>query len=76
MNKLHRDGDKPAVIAQDGGLEWWIKAAKHRDHKKPAVITTSGKYEWWQNNTWLKWKQVTNFACSSARFMFVIAVLV
>ena len=39
---LHRDGDKPAVIYNDGTMFWYKEGKIHRDGDKPAVIYPDG----------------------------------
>jgi hypothetical protein len=34
---LHRSGDKPARIWQNGREEWWFNGALHREGDKPAI---------------------------------------
>ena len=47
-NKLHRnEKDGPAIIREDGEVEYWKNGRKHRING-PAVITPY-KIEWWQN---------------------------
>ena len=55
-NKLHRDGDKPAIEYADGRKDWyqngkfWCKNGKlHRDNDKPAVEYADGAKFWYQN---------------------------
>jgi hypothetical protein len=48
-DKLHRDGDLPAVIWADGTQEWYKDGKLHRDGDKPAVIEADGTQEWYQN---------------------------
>jgi hypothetical protein len=62
--RLHRDGDKPAVVTftEDGcllSLEWYYAGRQHRDGNRPAVIVYQHKdncetpkklyREWWLN---------------------------
>jgi hypothetical protein len=50
--KLHRDGDKPAVIFSDGS-RWWYKEGKlHRD--KPACIDRNGSKYWYKDGKLIK----------------------
>ena len=48
-DKMHRDGDKPAIIYADGSLAWYQIGLIHRDGDKPAIITADGGLEWWKN---------------------------
>lgn len=45
---LHRAGDKPARILQNGIQEWWVDGKLHRDGDKPARIDPKGTQEWYQ----------------------------
>ncbi len=49
--KLHRDGDKPAIIRTNGVQEWWRNGQRHRNGDKPAIeaISATG---WWRE--WYK----------------------
>ena len=49
-DKLHRDGDKPAVIDADGHLVWFQNGQLHREGDKPAKIFADGSLEWWKND--------------------------
>lgn len=47
---IHRDGDKPAIIKNNGNNKYWFKKGKvHRDGDKPAVIKNMSKY-WFKND--------------------------
>lgn len=48
--KLHRDGDKPAVISANGSLAWYQNNQLHRDNDKPAYIGRYGSLGWYQND--------------------------
>jgi hypothetical protein len=48
-DKLHRDGDKPAVIEADGTQRWYQNGNLHRDDDKPAIIWADGTQEWYRN---------------------------
>ena len=39
-NKIHRDEDKPSIIAPDGTKEWYKNDIIHRDGDKPAIVVT------------------------------------
>ena len=43
-NKLHRE-DGPAVIWEEGCLEWWINGLRHREDG-PAIVYSDGGEEW------------------------------
>lgn len=45
--KLHREGDKPALLFKNGTKEWYIKGQKHRANDKPAVVRINGDKEWY-----------------------------
>ena len=47
--QLHRDGDLPAVIEEDGTQEWWQNGRLHRENDLPARIDENGTQEWFQN---------------------------
>lgn len=47
--KLHREGDKPAIIYKNGTQEWYIKGLLHRENDKPAIIRNNGFEEWYLN---------------------------
>jgi hypothetical protein len=47
--KLHRDGDKPAIIWADGSKCWYKDGLQHRDNDLPAVIWADGTQEWYRN---------------------------
>jgi len=44
---IHRDGDNPALI-WDNGQQWWKNGKKHRDGDEPAVIGYGSKY-WYKH---------------------------
>ena len=44
--KLHREGDKPAVIHPSGTQMWYVNGNVHREGDKPAVINTDGTQMW------------------------------
>lgn len=74
--KLHRDGDKPAVIVNTGLMQWVLHKKVHRDGGKPAVIHPTGWHEWWQNGHYCKGRRVTDFYEHSRRFAFVKAAVI
>jgi len=43
---LHRDGDLPAVIFDNGQMEWYFHGRPHRAGDKPAVMDTRGNMSW------------------------------
>jgi hypothetical protein len=45
--KMHRDGDKPAIICTDGAVYYYKNNHLHRDNDQPAVIQANGMREWW-----------------------------
>jgi hypothetical protein len=48
-DKLHRDGDQPAIIYADGSLLWYKNGLLHRDGDLPAYIATHGSLVWYKN---------------------------
>lgn len=44
--KIHRDGDKPAVICRNGYLAWYKEGKRHREGDKPATVRGDGYKEW------------------------------
>jgi hypothetical protein len=48
--KLHRAGDLPSLILQDGTRYWYKNGQLHRDEDKPAVISNEGSKHWFKNN--------------------------
>jgi hypothetical protein len=49
--QLHRDHDLPAVVASDGGREWWVRDQCHRSGGRPAA-TGSGSSRWLAGGVW------------------------
>jgi hypothetical protein len=47
--RLHRDGDKPAIISDTGSTRWYCNGKLHRDGDKPAIIHIRGGMEWFVN---------------------------
>lgn len=45
--KLHREGDRPALLFKNGTKEWYLNGKKHRKNDKPAVIRHNGDKEWY-----------------------------
>ena len=48
-DKLHRDGDLPAVEYSHGDKYWYRNGKLHRDGDLPAVLWAYGYKEWWKN---------------------------
>jgi hypothetical protein len=46
---LHRDGDFPAVIRQNGKSLIWIKNGHSHREQGPAIILPNGRQEWYLN---------------------------
>jgi hypothetical protein len=46
--KLHRDGDLPAQIYQNGSQKWYQHGLLHRDNDQPAMIVPGGDRAWYQ----------------------------
>ena len=44
--KIHREGDRPAIVRDDGGREWRRYGQLHRDHDRPAKIYPNSGCEW------------------------------
>ena len=49
LGQLHRD-EGPAIIWDDGDLEWWQNGQRHREDG-PAVEYADGSKFWLQNNS-------------------------
>ena len=49
-NKLHKEGDLPAVIRVSGTQEWYFNGLRHRESDQPAVVFANCRLEWWFNN--------------------------
>lgn len=47
--KIHRDGDKPAVIYADGTQSYYKDGELHRDGDKPAEIFENGRQHFYKN---------------------------
>jgi hypothetical protein len=47
---LHRDGDKPAVIGNDGTMGWYKNGALHREGDNPAIISEINNLKVWAKN--------------------------
>eukprot|EP01117_Protostelium_nocturnum_P003151 TRINITY_DN14091_c0_g1_i1.p1 TRINITY_DN14091_c0_g1~~TRINITY_DN14091_c0_g1_i1.p1 ORF type:complete len:183 (+),score=27.57 TRINITY_DN14091_c0_g1_i1:77-625(+) len=45
-NKLHREGDLPAIVESSGRQEWYKEGELHRDDDKPAHIASDGTLMW------------------------------
>lgn len=50
--KLHRDGDKPALI-YTGGKIWYKNGKFHRDNNRPAIVYENGIKEWYINGNFI-----------------------
>lgn len=48
-DELHREGDLPAVIWEDGSQEWWKNGQTHRDGDLPAIIWCNVAQFWYKN---------------------------
>ena len=46
--KLHRDGDKPALVWADNVIRVWYQHGKIHRIDKPAVIYINGMRQWWK----------------------------
>lgn len=49
-NQSHRDGDKPAIIYDNGAMIWCQNGTRHRDGDMPAVIHVDGTQFWYEAN--------------------------
>ena len=47
--KLHREGDRPAVICLDGSRYWFINGKLHRDGDLPAIEFVHLYKQWYKN---------------------------
>jgi hypothetical protein len=45
--RIHRDGDLPAVISNNGDQLWYKEGKRHRDSDLPAVIYAAGDQLWY-----------------------------
>ena len=45
-DKLHREGDLPAVVRSDGGQTWCWHGILHRDGDLPARVGADGSLSW------------------------------
>ena len=48
-SRLHREGDLPAIIYDDGSKFWYKNGQPHRDGDEPASIHASGNKVWYKN---------------------------
>jgi len=48
--KLHRVGDKPAIVYANGDKEWRKNGKIHREGDKPAIVYASGTKKWFKND--------------------------
>jgi hypothetical protein len=49
-DNLHREGDLPAIVRNDGTRGWFRHGKAHRDGDKPAVERADGSRAWWVND--------------------------
>jgi hypothetical protein len=47
FNKLHREGDLPAIVFSNGQREWFKYGVRHRENGLPAYIGCLGSKEWY-----------------------------
>jgi hypothetical protein len=45
--KIHREGDLPAIIWDDGTQEWYRHGDLHRENDKPAIVESNGTKMWY-----------------------------
>ena len=68
--KVNEDGeihrlDGPAIIREDGTMEWWKNGILHREDG-PAIIYPNGNMEWYSNGfkcdfeKWCIWRKKTD----------------
>jgi hypothetical protein len=48
--QLHRVGDLPAIIHDNGTKKWYQYGKSHRDNDKPAIIWSDGSKYWYKND--------------------------
>jgi hypothetical protein len=48
-DKLHRDGDRPALEYPSGDREWYKEGKLHRDGNLPAIECASGYRAWYKD---------------------------
>lgn len=72
--ELHRDGDMPAIVFDDGSMSWRRHGKFHRDGNQPAHVMADGSQQWFTDNVFQHRVQVTNFDADSVRFAFVTAI--
>ena len=46
-DRLHRDGDKPAVEAANGDRDWWHRGCRNRSRDLPAIDRANGEQLWY-----------------------------
>lgn len=46
--KLHREGDLPALIYEDGSRMWYFHGMLHRENDLPAIEYSGGSKEWYR----------------------------
>jgi hypothetical protein len=44
---VHRDGDQPAIITEDGDMYWYSHGLRLDDGDQPAIILRNGKKYWY-----------------------------
>lgn len=48
--RLHRDGDLPAVIWENGRQEWYYKGFRHRELDEPSIVDLKNqRFEFWKH---------------------------
>jgi len=48
-SRLHREGDEPAIICENGSKIWYKNGQLHRDGDLPAAIYVDGSKIWYKN---------------------------
>ena len=55
--EVHRDGDLPAVIWEDGTRFWHRDGEEHRDGGRPAVVWCDGDLAFYENGKFVRWER-------------------
>ena len=48
-SRLHREGDEPAIICENGSKIWYKNGQLHREGDLPAYIDANGNKYWFKN---------------------------
>jgi hypothetical protein len=52
--EIHRDGDLPAIIAENGSKQYFKNGKMHRDNGKPAYERADGYRAWCENDRFIR----------------------